>query len=70
MYCLKPRTKVRSLLKLGVPILSAVGCGISSKGPCRSSKTPGIQQGLTNAYLEAEGLFSLRERWITLHYPK
>ncbi|WP_133245643.1 hypothetical protein [Pelagibaculum spongiae] len=47
-----------------------VGCGISSKGPCRSSKTSSIQQGLTNAYLEAEGLFSLRERWITLHYPK
>jgi RNA-directed DNA polymerase len=65
----KPRTKVRSLMKLGVPIQSAVACGITSKGPWRSSKTPGIQQALSNAFLKAEGLYAFRDGWIKLHYP-
>lgn len=64
----KPRTKVRNLLKLGVPIKSAVGCGITSKGPWRSSKTPGINQALNDAYLKKAGLVSLRDGWIKLHY--
>jgi RNA-directed DNA polymerase len=66
----KPRTKVRSLLKLGVPIMSAVGCGITSKGPWRSSKTPGINQALNDDYLKKAGLVSLRDGWIKLHYSK
>ena len=57
----KPRTKVRNLLKRGVRIQAAVACGITSKGPWRSSKTPGIQQALNNAYLAQAGLYSLRE---------
>ena len=64
----KPRTKVRSLLKLGVPVQSAVACGITSKGPWRSSKTPGIQQALSNAYLKSQGLYALRDGWIRLHH--
>ena len=64
----RPRTKIRNLLKLGVSIRAAVACGITSKGPCRSSKTPGIQQALSNAYLKAEGLYELRSGWIKLHY--
>jgi len=66
----KPRTKVRSLMKLGVQVRSAVACGITSKGPWRSSKTPGIQQGLSNAYLKSQGLFALRDGWIKLHHSK
>lgn len=66
----KPRTKVRSLIKLGVLVRSAVACGITSKGPWRSSKTPGIQQGLSNAYLKSQGLFSLRDGWIKLNHSK
>ena len=66
----KPRTKVRNLLRLGVHIQSAVACGITSKGPCRSSRTPGIQQALSNAYLKSQGLYALRDGWIKLHYPK
>jgi len=64
----KPRTKVRSLMKLGVHVQSAVACGITSKGPWRSSKTPGIQQALSNAYLKTEGLYALRDGWIRLHH--
>ena len=65
----KPRTKVANLIKRGVGIQTAVACGITSKGPWRSSKTPGINQALSNEYLEEEGLFSLRDGWIKVHYP-
>ncbi len=64
----KPRTKVRALIKLGVSDRLAIACGITSKGPCRSSKTKGINIGLSNEYLEQQGLVSLREVWIKLHY--
>ena len=57
----KPRTKVRSLMRLGVHVQAAVACGITSKGPWRSSKTPGINQALSNDYLEKAGLVSLRD---------
>ena len=56
----KPRTKVRNLLKRGVKIQTAVACGITSKGPWRSSKTPGIQQALNNAYL-AKGKRTIKQ---------
>jgi len=65
----KPRTKVRNLMKRGVHVQAAVACGITSKGPWRSSKTPGIQQALSLNYLKAEGLYSLRDGWIKVHYP-
>jgi len=65
----KPRTKVRNLLKRGVAIQAAVACGLTSKGPWRSSKTPGIQQALSNDFLKSEGLISLRDGWIKVHYP-
>jgi RNA-directed DNA polymerase len=66
----KPRTKVRNLMKRGVRVRAAVACGITSKGPWRSSKTPGIQQALSNAYLKSQGLCSLRDGWVKLHYSE
>lgn len=66
----KPRTKVRSLMRLGVHVQAAVACGITSKGPWRSAKSPGINQALSLDYLKSEGLYSLRDGWIALHYPK
>ncbi len=66
----RPRTKVRSLMRLGVHVQAAVACGITSKGPWRSAKTPGINQALSLDYLKSEGLYSLRDGWIALHYPK
>jgi RNA-directed DNA polymerase len=64
----KPRTKVRNLMRLGVHVQAAVACGITSKGPWRSSKTPGINQALSNAYLKSQGLYTLRDGWIKLHH--
>jgi RNA-directed DNA polymerase len=66
----KPRTKVRNLMRRGVHVQAAVACGITSKGPWRSAKTPGINQALSNAYLKTEGLYSLRDGWIKLHHSK
>ena len=66
----KPRTKVRNLMKLGVHVKAAVACGITSKGPWRSAKTPGINQALSNDYLKKAGLVSLRDGWIKLHYSE
>lgn len=66
----KPRTKVRNLMKLGVHVQAAVACGITSRGPWRSAKSPGINQALLLDYLKSEGLYSLRDGWIALHYPK
>ena len=64
----KPRTKISNLKSRGVDIRTAVGCGLTSKGPWRSSKTPGINQALSNAYLKSQGLYSLRDGWIKLHH--
>jgi RNA-directed DNA polymerase len=71
----RPRTKVRSLMRLGrsdaqVQVQAAVACGINSKGPWRSAKTPEINQALSLVYLKSEGLYLLRYGWIALHYPK
>ena len=64
----RPRTKVRALIKLGVSERLAISCGITSKGPCRSSKTKGINIAISNAFLARQGLLSLRETWINIHY--
>ncbi len=64
----KPRTKVQSLIKLGVPVKMAIGCGITSKGPWHSSKTYGINMGFNDKYLKEQGLLCLRDIWISLHY--
>ena len=66
----KPRTKVRNLMKLGVHVQAAVACGITSKGPWRSARAPGINQALSLKYLKTEGLYSLRDGWIKLHYSE
>jgi RNA-directed DNA polymerase len=66
----RPHTKIRNLIKLGVHVQAAVACGITSKGPWRSAKTPGINQALSDAYLKQAGLVSLRDGWIKLHYSE
>ena len=66
----RPRTKVRNMMSLGVHVKAAVACGITSKGPWRSAKTPGIQQALSNDYLKSQGLYALRDGWIALHHAK
>jgi RNA-directed DNA polymerase len=64
----RPRTKIRNLIKLGLPVIAAVACGRSSKGWWRSSKSHGINAALGLKYLKQQGLFSLRDGWIAFHY--
>ncbi|MCU7806232.1 MAG: group II intron reverse transcriptase/maturase [Candidatus Thiodiazotropha sp. (ex Lucinoma borealis)] len=64
----KVKTKVRNLLKLGVKQKLAVFCGMSSKSYWHSSKTEGINKGLSNKYLKDLGLVSLKEKWVVIHY--
>jgi len=67
------RTKVRSLIKLGVSERLVISCASgliksTSKGPCRSSKTKGINSAISNAFLARQGLISLKDLWINIHY--
>nr|WP_231659127.1 MULTISPECIES: Retron-type RNA-directed DNA polymerase [Pseudoalteromonas] len=57
-------------MKLGVSERLAIAGGITSKGPCRSSKTKGINIALGNDYLASQGLVSLKDIWINIHYGR
>lgn len=64
----KPRTKIRNLIKLGLPARAAIACGLSSKSWWHSAKSHGINAALSKQYLKAHGLFSLRDGWVSFHY--
>jgi len=63
------RTKVRNLLKLGTSRNAAVSVGISRKGPWRLARTLATQAGMTNQWLKDQGLLSVKELWVKIHYP-
>ena len=64
----KTKTKVRNLVRLGVPLEIAIPTGSSNKGYWHSARTPGINMALSNEYLSSLGLCSLRDRWVEIHY--
>ena len=68
------RTKVRSLMKLGVSERLSIACGITStkvgawkRRPLSKLKTKGINIALGNDYLASQGLVSLKDIWINIH---
>jgi len=65
-YC---RTKVRELTKLGTFLRTAILAGLSRKGPWRLPRTLATQTGMTNQWLKGQGLLSVKELWVTIHYP-
>lgn len=65
-YC---RTKVGRLLSLGVYLNTAISVGLSRKGPWRLSRTLATQSGMTNAWLKNQGLVSVKELWVNIHFP-
>lgn len=65
----KPRTRIRNLIKLGVPERLAVSIGLSSKGYYRLAKTKAMQMGLSNRWLKEQGLVSLKDQWVKCRYP-
>ncbi|MBF0240468.1 MAG: hypothetical protein HQM12_22425, partial [SAR324 cluster bacterium] len=62
----RPKTRIRTLLKLGTNRKHAVSTGRSSKGYWRLSKTLATQSGMTNLWLAHQGLVSLKNLWILL----
>jgi RNA-directed DNA polymerase len=60
----RPRTRIANLLKLGTSRRHAILTGISRKGYWRLSKTLATQTGMTNEWLERQGLLSIRSLWM------
>lgn len=63
------RTKVKNLLKLGTRKDVAILTAISRKGPWHLSRTLATQTGMTNHWLKEQGLLSVKELWVNIHYP-
>ena len=64
------RKKVTELTKLGAELGSSIRMAMSSASYWRQARFLAIQMGLTNSYLHNTlGLVSIRNLWVTLHYP-
>lgn len=63
------RNKVRELVKLGTSLRSAISVGLSRKGYWHLARTLATQSGMTNKWLEKQGLISIKEQWVKIHYP-
>jgi RNA-directed DNA polymerase len=63
------RKRVRELLKLGVSPNCAIPTALSRKSYWHMARTPATQGGMTNVWLESQGLVSVRDLWIAFHYP-
>jgi RNA-directed DNA polymerase len=63
------RTKVRALRKLGTSLNAAISVAMSRKGPWHLSRTLATQTGMTNQWLMDQGLLSVKELWVNIHYP-
>lgn len=63
------RTKIRNLLRLGTHPGVAIPMSLSRKGPWNGSRTLATQTGMTNQWLKDQGLISVKEQWVKIHYP-
>ena len=63
------RTKIRNLLRLGTHPGVAIPMSLTRKGPWRSARTMATQTGMTNQWLKDQGLLSVKELWVKIHYP-
>jgi RNA-directed DNA polymerase len=62
-------TRVRNLLNLKTSRSHALATGSSRKGYWRLSKSLGTQTGMTNQWIGKQGLISVKELWVNIHYP-
>ena len=65
----RPRTRIRNLIRLGSRKKDAILTGISRKGFWHLARTLATQSGMTNKWLGRQGLISVRDLWISFHYP-
>ena len=63
------RTKVQQLRKLGTSLYAAISVAISRKGPWHLARTLATQTSMTNQWLKDQGLLSVKELWVNIHYP-
>ena len=49
--------------------VEAQDSGFSRKGPWHLSRTMASQSGMTNKWLSDQGLISVKEQWVKIHYP-
>jgi RNA-directed DNA polymerase len=61
--------RIRQLLRLGIKRKDAILHGLGGRGCWAMSKTPVINQALSLKWLRAQGLPSLTEQWVAIHYP-
>ena len=61
------RTKAGHLLALGTSKRQAILTAISSKSYWHLSQTLATQTGMTNDWLKAQGLVSIRTLWMKAH---
>ncbi len=60
------RTRRRELIRLGVPRRQAIRHARSRKGPWHMAKSIATGVGLTNVWLQSQGLLSLKTLWAQL----
>ena len=65
----KPRKRMSELMKLGTSRKEAILAGRSRKGLWTLSRTLATQSGMTDAWLASQGLLSIKELWVAIHYP-
>lgn len=63
------RTRIKNLLRLGVSLSAAINVGKSRKGPWKLARTLATQCGMSNEWLKEQGVPSLKELWVNIHYP-
>jgi RNA-directed DNA polymerase len=63
------RRRIGNLIQLGSPKYQAILTGLSRKSYWHLAKTLSTNMGLSNAYLQKQGLVSIRTLWIGINYP-
>jgi RNA-directed DNA polymerase len=62
----RPKTRRRNLIRLGVPRRQAIRHARSRKGPWHMAKTIASGVGMTNKWLQDQGVLSLKTLWAEL----
>ena len=57
------RTRIRNLQSLGISPVEAIKHGVSSLNYWRMSRSPVVQQAMSNAWLKAQGVVSVKDLW-------
>jgi len=65
----RARRRIGELIKLGSARYQAILTGLSRKSYWHLAKTLSTNMGLSRAFLEKQGLVSIRTLWIQIHYP-